>query len=287
MKAGAPEAAGSAQQPRPGFGHHRGSLIWLCHQQDGRAAALEILPWLRSRDRAHRGQEPPLKPKLGHWEGCNLLQMTSRRKQEPWPHCQRWWLAGDRHHCWCHQLPTVVGQGLSGLGTCWRWQGQGDTVPLKRQSSSLPSRETTVQAPHPDHGRGLASCFCCFFPQSWVEAAHGQGPQSLLVQTPLGDGEMTSRFLPSPSFAGAVAGGGSSTAGKRGRSCLPCAHRAQGRKEGPFRTETTYHPRSPLTNQGRRAEKVQLLGFCFSYRGMSPAAGVSQSLGCSAGQWGT
>lgn len=83
---------GSAAAAR--FGHHRGSLIWLCHQQDGRAAASETLPQLRSRNQAHRGQEPSLEPKLGHWEGCNLLQMTSRRKREPCPHCQCLWSAG-------------------------------------------------------------------------------------------------------------------------------------------------------------------------------------------------
>lgn len=73
--------------------------------------------------------------------------------------------------------------------------------------------------------------------------------------------------------------GGRAPQGKGGQRCPPCAHRGRGRKEGPFRTERTYHPRSAVTNQGRRGEKVQLLGFCFSCRRMFPAAGVGQSPG--------
>lgn len=74
-----------------------------------------------------------------------------------------------------------------------------------------------------------------------------------------------------------VVAGGWSIAGKRAWSCLSRAHRAQGRKEGPFRTETTYHPRSPVTNQGRRGGKSPALGFLLLMSRDVPAARVGQS----------
>lgn len=52
-----------------------------------------------------------------------------------------------------------------------------------------------------------------------------------------------------------------------------------GRKEGRLRTETIYHPRSPVTNQGRRGDNVQLRGVCFLFCHMSPAPGTHQSPG--------
>lgn len=52
-----------------------------------------------------------------------------------------------------------------------------------------------------------------------------------------------------------------------------------GRKEGQLRTETIYHPRSPVTNQGRRGDNVQLGGVRFLFRRTSPAPGTQQSPG--------
>lgn len=88
-------------------------------------------------------------------------------------------------------------------------------------------------------------------------------------------GEVTAgpcHLLPSRAVAG-----GWSIAGRRAWSCLSRAHRAQGRKEGPFRTETTYHPPSPVTNQGRRGGKSPALGFLLLMSRDVPAARAGQS----------
>ena len=198
----------------------------------------------------------------------------------------------------CHQPPHQRGPGASrraaNPGRAALLSGRfSNLTEVTRQRGHSPT-DTPGVLPHPQ-GNGASPTsrprqrthprFCCFFPQSWVEAARGQGPRSLLVQNPPGDGEMRAGSccrLPSSgrSLAEARASpGGRAPRGTRGQRCLPCAHHARGRKEGPFRTETTYHPRSPVTNQGRRGEKVQLLDFCFSCHGTFPAAGVGQSPG--------
>lgn len=251
-----------------------------------------------------------LKSKSGRWpslRGLGGCQPTLRRELGAVSSLPG---AGGGHHCWVPPVPPPAGTGREG------WSGRvanpGPAALLAGQFSSL--SEATRQRGHsptdapvlvlpqpPDNGASPTSepwqrarpRFCCFFPRSWAEAARGQGPRSLLVQNPLGDGETTAgscHRLPSPGrwLAEARASpDGRAPQGKRGQRCLPCAHRARGRKEGPFRTETTYHPRSPVTNQGRRGEKVQLLGFCFSCRGMSPAAGVGQSPGLQRGAVGS
>lgn len=205
---------------------------------------------------------------------------------------RRWRLAGDGHHRWVPRAPPPAGTG--GLREGGQPREFSNLPEVTRQRGHSPSDTPVLVLPQPrDNGASLTSGawqrtrphFCCFFPQSWVEAARGQGPRSLLVQNPPEDREMTAgscHRLPSPgrSLAEARASpGGGAPQGKRGRRCLPCAHRARGKKEGPFRTETTYHPRSPVTNQGKRGEKVQLLGPASRVVGCPPTAGVGQSPG--------
>lgn len=246
--------------------------------------ASETLPRLRRRNRAGRGPEPFPEVEVGAtghprtgWERCHPLQPASRRKRGAVSSLPG---AGGRLGtviaAGCHQPPHQW--GLGGLGRAAApLAGQfSNLLEVTRQRGHSPTDAPVLILPQP-RGNGASPTsgprqrtrprFCCFFPQSWVEAARGQGPRSLLVQNPLGDGEMTAgscHRLPSPgrSLAEARASpGGRAPQGKRGRRCLPGAHHARGRKEGPFRTETTYHPRSPVTKAREEGRKSPAFGF--------------------------
>lgn len=150
---------------------------------------------------------------------------------------------GDGQHCWDQQPPTSWGSGrVAKPGGC----------------SACPAEVTRGHCPHtallcvhpsskPHTLHRAQPRFCCFFPQSWVEAARGQGPRPLRSAKPRGGRRGDSRALPwLPRAQGTE---------------VPSLQ--EGRRDHFGQEQPTYHPRPPVTNQGRRAGKVQLLGFCF------------------------
>lgn len=171
--------------------------------------------------------------------------------------------------------------GLAVVTTGWHEPGGTRRVP-PTLLLGLPQRKAQ------DGGvklrQGARPRFCGFFPQSWLE---GEGPRVLLVQNPPGK---EARERARASSGCLMAEGGTRGAQGTSWSCVVSAPATRpgdggaflgprGGKKGQFRTETTYHPRSPVTNQGRKGDKVHLWGLCFSFSLHVPRAGDLSAAG--------
>lgn len=143
----------------------------------------------------------------GRWHRCGRRPAGRRELR---PHCQR---------CWGWMVSTagasspppagVREAGQAGRPLCLPevTRGHRPTAALLRVLPQLRDK--------PDIQQRIQPRFCCFFPQSWVEAARGQGPRSLLSAKPTGARRGDSGVLPALPRARAPWG-------KRGRRCLPC-----------------------------------------------------------------
>lgn len=126
------------------------------------------------------------------------------------------------------------------------------TTPVRVHPSS-------VTNPHPAED---SPPFLPFLPPN---PGGGQGPPSLCSAKPTGGHRGDSGVLPLPPQG----------SGTRGEEGTEVASLQEGRRDHFGQQQPTYHPHPPVTNQGRRAGKVQLLGFLLlvSWQGQSVPRG--------------